>query len=601
MNNYYNEVISSIFRRAEEEKAKLNHKFVGTEHLLLAILKSDDEVVKVLNNNNLDYDSFLNEVKSMVDPSEKKVTDNIYTPLLKKVIMNAGKENELTARSLVFGILDEGEGVAIRLLFNLNIDIDNIYNILKDDSKEKNLSIYTYGKLLNKYIDSEEKIIGRDKEIEMIIETLLRKKKNNPLLIGKAGVGKTAVVEELARRITKGEVPSELANKKIVMLEMGSLIGGTKYRGEFEERLSLIIKEIMSNDNIILFIDEIHSMVNAGAAEGAISASDILKPYLARGDIKCIGSTTLNEYEKNIGNDKALCRRFENIFIDEPSEEKTIDIVKGVKEEYEAYHQMHISDDLVACLVHLANVYYPNKHNPDKALELLDSVMSYVKLKIGNNLVKEKKLELKKVGMQKMQMIENGDYKEALKITIKENRLNKELMTLKEGKNLYVTKDDIIDVLEHKNNIIINEVKVNNIKTSNKTAISKIMKYLPKCKVSTFLLNGDSNTFINELALFTKYSVLKLNEEKDIEKIIKKVKYNLGNIIVCDIYNNYKINTFLNKIISDSMIEDNDEYINFSGSIVLIKSKNNVIGFDKKEQLSIKFDEIFNFKIESKV
>ena len=325
--------VCEVFKEAERQRELLCHEYVGTEHLLLAILKKENELTKSLSKFNLTYENFYDEVKSTLSPVNKRIKNNIYTPLLKKAIANAIDNNEkVTEQSLVFYMLDEGEGVAIRILMGMNIDVDALYNFLKDKTENKNnLQIYKVGKVLNNFIELDDKVVGRDKEIDLIIETLLRKKKNNPLLIGDAGVGKSAIVEELARRIMNNNVPDKLLNNKIVMLEMGSLISGTRYRGEFEERLTNIINEVVDNPQIILFIDEIHSMVNAGAAEGAISASDILKPYLARGDIKCIGATTKFEYEKFILSDKALTRRFEPIMVNEPDEEETVNILRNIK------------------------------------------------------------------------------------------------------------------------------------------------------------------------------------------------------------------------------------------------------------------------------
>ena len=281
-----------LFKEAEKQRELLSHEYVGTEHLLLAILK-EGSLESVFSKFNLDYDSFFKEVKMTLSPVRKKIIHNTYTPLLKRVILSSCKDENITSKDILYHLLDEGEGVAIRILISMGIDIDLLYNYLKENITENtDLEVYKVGKLLNEYVDLEEKVIGRDKEINLIIETLFRKKKNNPLLIGDAGVGKSAIVEELARRIVKGEVPEKLIGTKIVSLEMGSLISGTRYRGEFEEKLTNIIKEVENKKNIILFIDEIHTMANAGAADGAVAAGDILKPYLARGDIKCIGATT---------------------------------------------------------------------------------------------------------------------------------------------------------------------------------------------------------------------------------------------------------------------------------------------------------------------
>ena len=412
MENIYNERICKLFRSAEKERESLNHEYVGTEHLLLAILNSDAKINKYLRKHDLTYNNFKNFLKNNMPCEDSIIKDNIYTPLLKKIILFSSEN--INEEKLLFNMLDASEGVAIRLLINMNIDVDAIYNYLKNSNSYDNLLIYKYGKILNKTVDYKEHVVGRDKEINLVLETLLRKKKNNPLLIGEAGVGKSAIVEEITRKIVSGNIYEEFLDKVIVELSMASLISGTKYRGEFEDRLNKIILEIKEHPEIILFIDEVHTMASAGAAEGAISAGDILKPFLARGDIKCIGATTREEYEKYILKDKALSRRFETIFVKEPNENDTINILKNIKKEYINYHKVNISDENIELIVHLANVYFPNKKNPDKAIELLDSVLSYVKLNETSNMIKEKEYKLKQITNKKLYNLENDNFKEAL-------------------------------------------------------------------------------------------------------------------------------------------------------------------------------------------
>ena len=390
--------IASIFRKAEEERLELRHPYVGTEHLLLSLLANDLELSEFLNDYKLTYENFRKELILIVGHASKSSEINLYTPLLKRVINNAienAKENnngEVTSKHLLLSILEEGEGIAIRLLISMNIDIDSIYENLSKKNKiaNKKLELYETGILLNDNIDFNECVIGRDKEIDLIIETLLRKKKNNPILIGDAGVGKTAIIEELVRKIERKEVPDNLYNTKIVALEMGSLVSGTKYRGEFEEKLTKIIKELENNSNIILFIDEIHSMVNAGGAEGAITAGDIFKPALARGKIKCIGATTTQEYQKFFSGDKALMRRFEVVNVDEPNKQETKDILLKVKKEYEIHHNVIIKDNIIDKIIYYTDKFINNKKNPDKAIDFLDSVCSKVKTCNCYNLEKKK-------------------------------------------------------------------------------------------------------------------------------------------------------------------------------------------------------------------
>ena len=473
MFNNFGVHIASILKKAEEERYELRHPYVGTEHLLLSILNNDEEIANYLKDYGLTYDKFRKELNIIVGNASNSSELNLYTPLLKRVINNAldnAKENNngiVTAKHLILSILEEGEGIAIRLLITMGIDIDNIYENLNKNNKlnTKKLELYETGILLNESIDYEECVVGRDKEIDLIIETLLRKKKNNPILIGDAGVGKTAIVEELVRRIERKEVPENLYNTKIVSLEMGSLVSGTKYRGEFEEKLTKIIKELEQNSNIILFIDEIHSMVNAGGAEGAITAGDIFKPALARGKIKCIGATTTQEYQKFFSGDKALMRRFETINVDEPTKEETKEILLKVKSEYERHHNVYIEDSIVDKIIYYTDKFIVNKKNPDKAIDFLDSVCSKVKTSNNYNLEKKKlyqKLDILK--KEKELSIKNNNYDQALNIYSEELEINKKIKKFNVSKKQKIKEEDIICVLENKTNMIFSKKKLNFLK-----------------------------------------------------------------------------------------------------------------------------------------
>ncbi len=456
----YSLEVSRIFKDAEEEMLELNHPYVGSEHLLLSLLKNSKVIANIANKNNLTYDNFKKELILVVGSSTKKSKYILYTPLLKRIINLSLEEAnekriELNAIHLFKALLEEGEGIAIRLLYGMNIDLEKLYDEVKDNVKKNNkkLEIFNIGKNLMDITNMDEQVIGRDKEISLIIETLIRKNKNNPLLVGDAGVGKTAIVEELVRRIKKCEVPKILQDKKIVMLEMGSLVAGTKYRGEFEEKLTKLIRELENNPEIILFIDEIHTIVNAGGAEGAINASDILKPYLARGKIKVIGATTTGEYNKFILKDKALNRRFELIRVLEPNTNETINILKNVKINYENHYNIKISKENIKDIVYIANKYIVDKKNPDKSLDILDSVCamkevdSYTLNKI-NNLKKE----LKKIIAEKEEMVKKNDFKKALLLHNKEIFLEKKInrASLTSSK---ITKKDLYTLLSRKYNI----------------------------------------------------------------------------------------------------------------------------------------------------
>lgn len=385
-NNYSFEVIK-IFKNAEIIMLELNHAYVGTEHLLLSMLKVSDSINKLMTKYGLTYDDFLSELNEIVGKTKNNPGIVIYTPLLKRVIKNAqdlAKKNKVTATDLLISLLEEGEGIAIRIMLGMHLDLDSLYDELKKNGKKnkKNLEIYKIGKDLNSEVNSDL-VIGRDKELNEIIETLLRKNKNNPLLIGDAGVGKSAIVEELARRINSDSVPEKLKNKRIVTLEMSSLVAGTKYRGEFEEKLNKVIKELEDNPEIILFIDEIHTISNAGGAEGAINASDILKPYLARGKIKIIGATTTSEYNKFISKDKALRRRFELIKINEPKKDETKEILSKIRPSFEHHYNVKITKENIKEIVDLTDKYILDRFNPDKSIDLLDSICAMKEVEFG--------------------------------------------------------------------------------------------------------------------------------------------------------------------------------------------------------------------------
>ena len=461
--------IAKLFKRAENFRVSLKHPYVGSEHLVLAILEGDNEVARKLKMYGLSFEKFETELKNIVGSASKDTDFVLYTPLLKRVIEGAtndaadNNQGKVTERHLFLSLLEEGEGIAVRIMLGLHIDLDQLYDELKIsllDNKSGKLEIFEVGTNLNKSVEDKELVIGREEEISSVIEALLRKKKSNPLLLGKAGVGKTAIVEELARRINHGIVPFELLNKTIVSIEMGSLVSGTKYRGEFEERLTKIIKEVMEHKNIILFIDEIHTMVNAGGAEGAINAADILKPYLARGEIKCIGATTTDEYYKTIFKDKALERRFYTIQVEEPNEEKTIDILLGIKKEYEKHHALSISEKNIKDIVTLSNKYLPTKSNPDKSIDLLDMICASKKIKkIHFAAIENLTKELENIKKQKEQFIYEDNYEQASLCKREENLLSLQIKKLMKTEKTEITYEDILETISKKTNIPLLENK----------------------------------------------------------------------------------------------------------------------------------------------
>ena len=568
--------MSKLFKAAEKERYKLKHPYVGSEHLLLAILQNDNETSKKLKEYNLTYESFKNELVKVVGTSSKPSEINLYTPLLKRVIMNAledAKENNngiVTENHLLLALIEEGEGIAIRLMVSMDIDLDGLYKSLNTNNnfQKTKLEIFETGTLLNDYVNQNDKVIGRSKELNMIIETLLRKKKNNPLLVGKAGVGKTAIVEELTRMIKMNLVPAELCDYKIVMLEMGSLVAGTKYRGEFEEKLTKIIKEIITEKNIILFIDEIHTMVNAGGAEGAINAGDILKPYLARGDIKCIGATTIEEYNKTIAKDKALERRFEYILVEEPDAEETKDILLNIKNEYEEHHHICITNENINDIVKLANKYIHNKNNPDKSIDLLDTVCAKIKNNKQNlKIVNELKQKLENIINLKEKNVLLNNFDEALKYRKEELKIKDEIAQIKTKKHLKITRKDILMVIENKSNVPVLENKkdiYNKIETNLKDSILGQEKAINKILENIMIkLNGTNKPL--SLLLLGASGVGKTESVKIISESLSR-----KNTLIRLDMSEYNLETSVNKLIGTSA-----GYVGYDDECILKKVKIN--------------------------
>ncbi len=442
----FTEKAIKVIMLAQEEARRLGHNFVGTEQVLLGLIGEGTGVAaKTLKSMGVTLKDARAEVEKIIGRGSGFVAVEIpFTPRAKRVLELSWDEarqlghNYIGTEHLLLGLIREGEGVAARVLENLGIDLNKIRsNVVKmlgeskpqavssgssgssssSGGKTKTPSLDEFGRDLT--LAAQElrldPVVGREKEIERVIQILARRTKNNPVLIGEPGVGKTAVAEGLAIRIVNAEVPDILDGKKVIQLDMGLLVAGTKYRGEFEERLKKIMDEIRQAGNIILVIDEMHTLIGAGAAEGAIDAANILKPALSRGEIQVIGATTLDEYRKYVEKDSALERRFQSVIIDEPTEDESIEIIKGLKPKYEEHHKLIISDDAIVAAVKLSNKYITDRFLPDKAIDVIDEASSKVRLKVSNLSPEGKELEkeLRTLIKEKEDAIRNQEFEKA--------------------------------------------------------------------------------------------------------------------------------------------------------------------------------------------
>ena len=439
----FSEASKNALESAEKIALKLGHNFVGTEHILYGIAVQEKGLAyKVLNKQNIEASQILIKVKEMIGEGKKNLTKTDgFTPKTKKIIENSFRETEknllsaIGTETMLLSILNDKDNIAYKILQDLNADIDkmyeNIYTIISqfdELSKEKksksraqsNNILNQYGTDLNKLAleNKIDSLIGREKEVDRLIQILSRRTKNNPCLIGEPGVGKTAIVEGLAKRIVNQDVPEMLKDKIIFNLDLISIIAGAKYRGDFEDRIKKCLNEVKKSENIILFIDEIHTIVGAGAAEGAIDAANILKPILARGEIQLIGATTIDEYTKYIEKDAALERRFCPITVNEPDIPESIEILKGVRRNYERHHNVQISDEVIEECAKLASRYIYDRFMPDKAIDLLDEASSKVRMKTYTipEEIKILEEELNKIREEKNKLIEKQDFEGAAKL-----------------------------------------------------------------------------------------------------------------------------------------------------------------------------------------
>ncbi|TMC91430.1 MAG: ATP-dependent Clp protease ATP-binding subunit [Chloroflexi bacterium] len=453
----FTERARKVLSLAQEEAQRFQHNYIGTEHLLLGLVREGEGVAaKVLSNLGVELNKVRSAVEFIIGRGDRIVLGEIgLTPRAKKVIELAVDEarrlnhHYIGTEHLLLGLVREGEGIAAGVLESLGVNLEKVrtqtIQVLsqsgapheRDAKHSKTPTIDQMGIDLTAAARAGtlDPVIGRHQEIERVIQILSRRNKNNPALIGEPGVGKTAIVEGLAQRLIAGEVPETLANKRLLTLDVGSLVAGTKYRGEFEERLKKIIEEIRSSRDCIIFIDEVHTLVGAGAAEGAVDAANILKPALSRGELQCIGATTLDEYRKYIERDAALQRRFQEVIVREPSVEETIEILKGIRERYESHHRLTITDEALKAATDMASRYITDRFMPDKAIDLIDEAASRVRMQ--NSLaplnLKEAMKGLESVLREKEAAIQQQEYELAAELRDREVKLRDRISKLESG------------------------------------------------------------------------------------------------------------------------------------------------------------------------
>ncbi|RKY96226.1 MAG: ATP-dependent Clp protease ATP-binding subunit ClpC, partial [Candidatus Hydrothermota bacterium] len=463
LNDRFTERAKRVLYLAREEAIRLLHNYIGTEHLLLGLSRIGEGVAAmVLTNLGLDLSELRQAVEEAVPPGRGPISvGEIPLNASARRAMNYAFEeskrlghNYIGTEHILLGILRERKGIAAQILMNLGIELEMVREealrlLGKPEGAPTKSSKSQTRTLENFSIDltqmaRENKldpVIGREREIERVIQILSRRKKNNPVLIGEPGVGKTAIVEGLAQRIVEGKVPDALLDKRILALDLAAVVAGTKYRGQFEERLKAIVTEASKSPDVILFIDELHTVIGAGAAEGAIDASNILKPALARGLIHVIGATTLEEYRKHIEKDGALERRFQPVMVDPPTVDETIEILKGLKEKYEIFHGVKYTDDAIEAAAKLADRYIADRYLPDKAIDVLDEAGAKVKLSssASDEILEQQKVELERVRELKEEAISRQEFEKAAKYRDREKELERKIA---ERKRMLQAKDD---------------------------------------------------------------------------------------------------------------------------------------------------------------
>ena len=475
---------------AQEAALELGHDYVGTEHVLIGLIKVKNGVAaKALNELGLSAETIIEDVEEHIGRGNKKASSVYMTPRVKHVlelaveVANHMNHNYVGTEHILLGLLSDGGGVAVGILRNHNIRANDIVDTIRtilgssdssSHSGEDRKDNSSLGELADFSTDLNESakqgkidpVIGRDKEIARVIQILSRRTKNNPVLIGEPGVGKTAIAEGLAQRIVNGNVPEILRNKRIISLSISSMLAGAKYRGEFEERLKKAIDEVQKHDDMIIFIDEIHTLVGAGATEGAMDAANILKPALARGEFQVVGATTLDEYKKHIEKDAALERRFQPVLVGEPSEEDALEILKGLRDRYEAFHKAKITDEALEAAVSLSSRYITDRFLPDKAIDVVDEAASKVRMKVFSAAPDVKALEtqLADVKKEKEAAVTAQEFEKAAEMRDEEKRIEKEINDKKKAAKensdakLVVTDEDIASVVAQWTGIPVSKI-----------------------------------------------------------------------------------------------------------------------------------------------
>src|SRR6187401_1861414 len=466
-----------VMQLANQEAQRFNHEYIGTEHILLGLVKEGSGVAaNVLKNLDIDLRKIRNEVEKIVQAGPDMVTMGKLpqTPRAKKVIEYAIEEarnlnhNYVGTEHLLLGLLREHDGVAAQVLMNLSLKLEEVreevLNLLGagveteepaqekqgQKGKSKTPALDSFGRDLTELAKEGQldPVIGRKNEIERVIQILCRRQKNNPVLLGEAGVGKTAIVEGLAQMIVGNTVPEILHDRRLVVLDLAMMVAGTKYRGQFEERIKAVMNEVRRARNTILFIDELHTLVGAGGAEGAIDAANVLKPALARGEIQCIGATTLDEYRKYIEKDSALARRFQEIIVEPTSKEETILILKGLRERYEEHHRVQITDDAVVAAVEMSERYITARCLPDKAIDVIDESGARVRLRAMTRPpdLKEIDEEVERLNKQKEEAVANQDFEKAASLRDSADKLKKKKQNLtREWRDKSRETDGVVD------------------------------------------------------------------------------------------------------------------------------------------------------------